>query len=180
MHESNSYTNIFSVMSNIISVVLSLSVRKHPHSAPLRLFFFCWLCYSIAISTVFQAYLTTFLIEPGYVEPIKTVEQMLASDMKFGFDKNFEIIFKDTQDSTDSTILKNAVRCTDYNTCLKWATDYQNISTILKVLNKLIQYALGHRADENNRTLACELEYGGVKPQELLFGLAKEAHFWSL
>jgi hypothetical protein len=177
MHESNSYTNIFSVMSNIISVVLSLSVSKHPHSAPLRLFFFCWVCYSIAISTVFQAYLTTFLIEPGYVEPIKTVEQMLASDMKFGFHKIFELIFKDTQDSTDSTILENAVRCTDYNTCLKWATDYHNISTIVSDFTKLIRHALGHWTDENNRPLACELEYGGVKPQELLFGLAKKPTF---
>jgi hypothetical protein len=60
-------------------------VNTQPRSAPLRLFFFCWVCYSFAISTVFQAYFTTFLIETGYEEPIKTVEQMLASDMKFGF-----------------------------------------------------------------------------------------------
>jgi hypothetical protein len=34
---------------------------------------------------VFQAYLTTFLIEPACVEPIKTVEQMLNYDKEFGF-----------------------------------------------------------------------------------------------
>ena len=35
---------------------------------------------------------------------------MLASDMKFGFFKSFEIFFTNTSDTTDSTILKNAVR----------------------------------------------------------------------
>ena len=65
LHQSKSYSNIFSVTSNIIAVSLSVSVNTQPRSAPLRLFFLCSVCYSVAISTVFQAYLTTFLIEPG-------------------------------------------------------------------------------------------------------------------
>jgi len=83
LHESKSYSDIFSVTANIMSVVLSVSVNTQPRSSPLRLFFFCWLCYSVAISTVFQPYFTTFLIEPGYEEPIKTVEQMVKWNMTF-------------------------------------------------------------------------------------------------
>jgi len=85
LHESNSYNNTFSVTTNITAVSLSVSVNTQPRSTPLRLFFLCWVCYSVAISTVFQAYLTTFLIEPGYEEPIKTLEQMLTSELKFGY-----------------------------------------------------------------------------------------------
>jgi len=84
LHQSNSYNNIFCVITNIIAVSLSLSVNTQPRSAPLRLFFFCWVCYSVAISTVFQAYLTIFLIEPGYEEPIRNIEQMLKSERTFG------------------------------------------------------------------------------------------------
>jgi hypothetical protein len=80
LNKSNSYSNIFSVSSNIIAVLLSVSLNTQPRSAPLRLFFFCWVCYSVAISTVFQAYLTTFLMEPGYEEPIRNIEQMLKSE----------------------------------------------------------------------------------------------------
>jgi len=76
LHQYQSYSNISSVTTNIISVSLSVPVNTQPRSAPLRLFFFCWVCYSVAISTVFQAYLTTFLIEPRYEKPMKTVEQM--------------------------------------------------------------------------------------------------------
>jgi hypothetical protein len=112
---------------------------------------------------VFQAYLTTFLIEPGYVEPIKTVEQMLASDMKFGFFHWYEKFFTGTSDSTDSTILKNAIRCPIYDTCLNWTTVYHNISTILSDFTIFFREAAGIWTDENNRPLACELEYSSVE-----------------
>jgi len=118
---------------------------------------------------VFQAYLTTFLIEPGYVKPIKTVEEMLDTDMKFGFFKIFETFFNDTSDSTGSTILKNAVRCPDYNTCVQWATHYQNFSTILGDVDIVFMHAVGTWNNENNRPLICELEYGGVQTSGIAF-----------
>ena len=63
MYESKSYSDIFCVTANIIAVVPSVSVNTQPRSAPLSLFLFCWVCYSAAISTVFQAYFTTYVIE---------------------------------------------------------------------------------------------------------------------
>jgi len=162
LQESNSYSNIFSVTANIIAVVLSVSVNTQPRSAPLRLFFFCWVCYSVAISTVFLAYFTTFLIEPGYQEPIKTVEQMLTSDMKFGFFVENEVFFHNVSYSTDSAILSKAVRCPDLGTSLNWATVYQNISIVTG--NLVIEFIrnMGKLTDENNKPLLCELEDGGV------------------
>jgi len=103
LHQSNSHSNIFSATTNIIAVSLSVSVNTQPRSAPLRLLFFCWVCYSVAISTVFQAYLTTFLIEPGYEEPIKTAEQMLRSEKKFGFCEGYEYFNPDISENVDSS-----------------------------------------------------------------------------
>jgi hypothetical protein len=173
LHQSQSYSNIFSATTNIIAVLLSVSVNTQPRSAPLRLFFFCWVCYSVAISTVFQAYLTTFLIEPGYEETIKSVEQMLASDMKFGLFQGFESLFTHTSDTTHTTILKNAVRFSDYVTCLQWAIYYRNISTIVDDFNKVFMQAAGNWTDENNRPLLCELEYGGVETSGYSFWVSQ-------
>jgi hypothetical protein len=112
---------------------------------------------------VFQAYLTTFLIEPGYEEPIKTVEQMLNSEMNFGFRGIYKILFSDTSDNLDSAIFKNAVECPDEITCFMWASIYHNISTVLDGLN--IEFYSGKKnwTDENNRHLLCELEDGAVR-----------------
>jgi hypothetical protein len=118
-------------------------------------FFICWVCYSVAISTVFQAYLTTFLIEPGYEEPIRTFEEMLQNEKKFGYFTDYFSYLDDT------AIAKDAVRCPDDPTCFIWAAVYHNISTIIEGFDMEIYRARGDWADENNRPLLCEIE-GGV------------------
>jgi hypothetical protein len=125
-------------------------------------------CYSVAISTVFQAYLTTFLIEPGYVEPIKTVEQMLASDMKFGFYEQLEVFFEKVPGSVDSYILNNSLKGTHVGPLFNWAAFYQNMSILFEHLNIEICRDLGKLRDENKRPLLFELEDGGVTRVEML------------
>jgi hypothetical protein len=110
LHESNSYSNVFSVTANIIAVSLSVPANIQPRSTPLRLSFFCWVCYSVAISTVFQAYLTKLLVKSGYEEPIKTVEEMLRSERKFGFFVGTNIFYRYFHPA-DSAIFKHAIRC---------------------------------------------------------------------
>ena len=168
LHECKSYSNIFSVITNIISVVLSVSVNTQPRSAPLSLFFFCWVCYSVAVSTVFQAYLTTFLIELGYEEPIKTVEQMLISDKEFGFVDDFDALFDNVPESVDSDILKNPARSPDLCASLNWAAFYQNMSILFDNLNIEFSRDMGKLTDENKRPLLCELEDAGVACLELV------------
>jgi hypothetical protein len=152
LHQSSSYSNIFSVTSNVTSAVLSAPVNTQPRSAPLRLSFFCWLCYSVVISTVFQSYRATFLIEPGHKEPIRTVEQTLNSERKFGFKQWNRTVFFDTSDSVDSAILENAVSCPDEYTCVTWATGGHNISTILDEISAENYGQIGNWTDENNKS----------------------------
>ena len=134
LHGSNSYSNIFSVTANIIADSLSVSVITQPRSAPLRLFFFCWVCCSVAISTIFQAYLTTFLIEPGYEEPIRTVEEMLNPEKNFDLAGRYNLLFTHTSDPVDSAIVKGSVQCPDKPTCFIWEAVYHNISTVIRDL----------------------------------------------
>jgi hypothetical protein len=117
---------------------------------------------------VFQAYLTTFLIEPGYEEPIKTVEQMLISDMKFGFIDEFNAFFKDVPDSSDSAILSRSVRCPDRGVSFNWAAVHQNMSFVLENLNIEICRDLGKLRDQNKKPLLCELEDGGVRSLDMV------------
>jgi hypothetical protein len=168
LHESKSYSNVFSVTANIIAVILSVSVNTQPRSAPLRLFFLCWLCYSVAISTVFLAYLTTFLIEPGYEETIRTVEQMVTSDMKFGFIDEYEAFFNNVTDPVESVILNKYVKCPYLGACLNWAAVYQNISIVSGNWNVGILRDMVKLSDESNRPLLCELEDGGVENLDLV------------
>jgi hypothetical protein len=157
-----------------------VSVNTQPRSAPLRLFFFCWVCYSLAIRTVFQSYLTKFLIEPpDYEEPIKTVEQMLTSDMKFGFIDEYGAFFYNVHDSLDSVILNNAVRCPDSGTSFNWAAAYQNMSILFDNLNIEIFRDMGKLTDKNNRPLLCKLKMVVLEAWDLFFWSSGEAHYWN-
>jgi hypothetical protein len=136
-------------------------------------------CYSFAISTVFQAYLTTFLIETGYEEPIKTIEHMLKSDKKFGLSESHkEIMFPNTSDLVESAIVKNAVLCPNDGTCIIWATVHQNISTVISDVVMEYFRVIGYTTDESNRHLLCENEGGIIKTFSYAIKVKKGAPFF--
>jgi hypothetical protein len=169
LNESKSYSNILSITTNIIAVLLSVSVNTHPRTTALRVFFFSWVCFSVTISTVFQAYLTSYLVPLGYEEPLKTLDEMLKSERKFGFTQHCEIFYANNSDSVDLAILKSAVRCRDFDTCFKWAAVYHNFSTIFHDLKMVVYRELRNWKDENDRPLLCELKDGLVGKRDFVF-----------
>ncbi|KAJ9587503.1 hypothetical protein L9F63_028244 [Diploptera punctata] len=74
-NEFEGYKQIYDCIQNMWAVVLGVSLATLPRSTPLRMFFICWICYGLSINTVFQAFLTTFLIEPGHGHQISNIEE---------------------------------------------------------------------------------------------------------
>ena len=72
LHESKTYSTIFSVCKHTAQFCTATSVLTR------------WVCYSVAINTEFQAYLNTFLTEPGYKNYKKS-----AKNIKFRYDVRF-------------------------------------------------------------------------------------------
>ena len=167
LHQSKPYSNIVSVTNNIITISLSVSANTQLRSAPLRMFFLCWLCYCVAISTVFQAYLKTSLIKPGYEEPIKLVDQMLKSEINFGFDNVYKFLIANTSDPVVLAILKGVLDCPDEATSFIWTAVYRNIATVLNDFEVEDHRVKGNWTDENNRPLLCEQELGVVRTFEV-------------
>ena len=78
--EHKTFKIFVKAITNVWAVTIGVSVSVMPCTIPLRLFFFfffSWICYNLAINTVFQAYLTTFLIDPGFEESITITEEIL-------------------------------------------------------------------------------------------------------
>jgi hypothetical protein len=59
------YKTLTSTLTNLWAVILGVSVSAMPRPTSLRSLFIAWVCFSLAFSTVFQAFLTTFLIDSG-------------------------------------------------------------------------------------------------------------------
>jgi hypothetical protein len=135
-------------------------------------------CYSVAISIAFQAYLTTFLIEPGYEEPIRTMEEMLKSEKHFGFNTLASFyFFTSPSDPVERTIKERMVECPNQPTCFTWAVVYYNISTVIYDLDMETYRARGDWTDEKNRHLLCEIEGGIFGTSKFVMLVMKGAPF---
>jgi len=53
-----------------------------PRTPSRRSLFIAWVCFSIAFSTVFQAFLTTLLINYGYKKPIQNMDELFDSGIR--------------------------------------------------------------------------------------------------
>jgi hypothetical protein len=112
---------------NIWSLILGVSALPLPRTVPLRVFFSAWVCYSLAINTVFKAYLTTFLVDPGFEKSITNIEEFFTTGIKYGFISTFfDRNFNDEANPKSVNILENRIGCYDMMTCLLWTVKYRN------------------------------------------------------
>ncbi|XP_021923878.1 glutamate receptor ionotropic, kainate 5-like isoform X2 [Zootermopsis nevadensis] len=77
--ESDGYKHFTKCLFNAWSVVLGVGVHEMPRSDVLRGIFCVWLTYALAINTVFQTYVTSYLVDPGHRHQIDSVEEVIES-----------------------------------------------------------------------------------------------------
>ena len=72
-----------SSLTNLRAVILVLSVSTITCKPSQRSLFPAWVCFSVAFSTVFHAFLTTFLIDSSYKNQFKTWKKFSRQVLKF-------------------------------------------------------------------------------------------------
>ena len=80
-------------VDKIWAVILGVSVSKMSPAPSLLSLFLAWVCFSLAFSTVFQLFLTTFLIDSGYKTPIQNLDELFASGIKLAYPPEYNFIF---------------------------------------------------------------------------------------
>ncbi|GFG37154.1 hypothetical protein Cfor_00403 [Coptotermes formosanus] len=85
LKESSSYTTICNSTQNIWAIFIGLAARDMPRTAKLRSYFCLFVWYCFIVSTLFQTYLTSFLVDPGVKERIRTLEELFQSDLVYHY-----------------------------------------------------------------------------------------------
>jgi hypothetical protein len=141
-----------------------------PRTPSLRSLFVAWVFFSLAFNTVFQAFLTTFLTEPGNKPPIGNMDQLLASGIKFAYDPLLSDYLLHPSDWEYKEIVKNLANCPSYAVCLNWAKNHGNVSIFVNE-NNFYMFNFAFRESE---TLLCRLDDGVILPliltMEMLHG----------
>jgi len=153
LQEWRIYRNFLSCFSCVWAVLLDVSVLVMPRTASLRLFFMSWVCYCLAITTVFQAFLITFLINPGLQHQVNTFEEIKGSDVGLGYNPIIDAIVNES----DHFIMRHRVACHEYNSppCLDWVAYHDNFSLLCSTT--FMDYIFIRRyLDENGKPLICQ------------------------
>ncbi|KAJ9584378.1 hypothetical protein L9F63_021272 [Diploptera punctata] len=98
------------------AVLLGISVPQIPLSLGSRTLFIIYVWYCFAISTVFQGYFTTYLVEPGYEARLRTVDDVMRAELKLGFYRfmeNFQVAI----DLSDLEVFEEIIYV-DMNECV--------------------------------------------------------------
>lgn len=83
--ENQAYTSLVKCLLNFWAIILEESASNNPpHVAVIRLVFFMWVLYCWAVNTVYQTYMTSFLIDPGLQHQISSENELLESGIGLG------------------------------------------------------------------------------------------------
>ena len=83
--DSKNLRTIPKCICNAWSIFIGICVPEMPRSWKVRIFFFIYVCYCFAMSSAFQGFFVSHLVEPGYGEKISTFQELLDSSVNYGF-----------------------------------------------------------------------------------------------
>jgi hypothetical protein len=128
VRESENYKTIIYCIYNVWAVLTGVSVPQKPISLSLRIFFTAWVWYSVAMSTVYQAYLFGLLVNPGFEKSITTLNDLIQSGTDYGYPVEMDDL--QFSDPLYETIMKNRKICKSMYKCLQRVIKRKDFATI--------------------------------------------------
>ena len=107
-----------SALYNIWVVTVGVSVTRKPRSLRLKFLFVVFVWYCSAISTVFQTFLASFLVDPGYGSQLTSLDEILDSGIEFGYIDLWNIMFGVSSDLRHEEVFKRAEICSTPEVCI--------------------------------------------------------------
>ena len=78
------------------AVSMGVSATNTPNTWKFRCIFLLYVIYCFAMSTVFQAFFTSYLVEPGYGEKFEIFDELVYSSVVYGYNGGIEMFLTST------------------------------------------------------------------------------------
>ena len=150
--DSKNFQTISKCMYNSWSIFIGVSVPEMPRSWKLRIFFLIYVCYCFAISTVFQAFFVSYLVEPGIGEKILSFQELLDSSVNYGFLSAVEVGMSTMEFSDHLQFpLTRRVGCANLKNCLKQMMSDVDVATLsTNLYSNYVFNDLGYQGEMNS------------------------------
>jgi len=153
IEEADHYKTISNCFYNVWATFLGISVPKMPLTDHLKIFFVMLVWYSLAINIVFQAFVTSYIINPGFQKQITSVEDLIESGIGYGYYPGIDVLLSNTSDWRFKEIISNRIPC--YNdSCVARTIGRKDFATISDTM--YIEYVKAYAAhDSYGRSAVC-------------------------
>jgi hypothetical protein len=139
---------------NFWSIILGESAPNNPPEKPvIRVVFLIWVLYCLAINTVYQTYLTSFLVDPGLQHQISSDEEVINSGMDYGVPSAIAVVIP----YVTNYRYRHLMQCDDHKACQNRIAFKRDFSYIYSTLS--MEFIIAARyTDANGKHLICSFE----------------------
>jgi hypothetical protein len=135
--QDDKHHNILKYLCMSWSVVLGVPASVTPLRNPSRVLFFFLVIFSMAIDNIFQSYLTSFMVDPGFEHQIDTFRELAESDLNIFISENFEWYMYYTSVDRGKIVSRS-----DMNLLMQMA--FENTSSALFSSSSTMSFTFGH------------------------------------
>jgi hypothetical protein len=154
VHELALYKTLSGCLFCSWALVLGVSAGSAPHSVPARFFFILWMWYSLAINTLFQTFVTSYLVDPGLQKQIQSIGDILQSGVQYGFHPDLNASFQDETDKLLTEIVTHSEPCNVVEVCTQRVAERGDFVTISN--HHRVEYINTFETlDDNGEALLC-------------------------
>jgi len=111
------YRTVCGCAYNAWATALGVSASQ-PSTTAIRILFFLWICYCYFISTIFQTFFTSFLVNPGFETHIENFEDLLSSGFEYGYDMGVHVTFYENSSDEELNSDFKPIDCIHREACL--------------------------------------------------------------
>jgi len=108
------------------------------------------------MSTIFQSFFTSFLVSPGYVSRISSLDDLKHSGLKYGSNSDMDVFLREVGYVEHERLNLDPVECGDFEKCIERVlTERDTTFVAYTFLAQYVATRIGEISDEN---LLCSLD----------------------
>jgi hypothetical protein len=155
--ESYGYSTVIHCLYNVWCVFMGVSVPEMPRTFRVRALFILFVWYSFAMSTIFQSFFTSFLVSPGYVSRLSSLDDLRHSGLKYGSNKGVDGFLHDVGYVEHDRLNLDRFECDDdHEKCMERVfTESDATFVAVTFIAQYVATRIGKTSDEN---LLCTLD----------------------
>ena len=157
LKDSRTFQTLYYCFYDAWAVLMGVSATNTPSTWKFRFLFLLYVYYCFAMSTVFQAFFTSYLVEPGYGKKFETFDELLNSSVPYGYNGGTELLFVSTGYQEHLSFPPSRRQdCNDIAECTKRIA--KNAQICIISFPRIIQYVASEMGIRDVSKTFCTLE----------------------